>query len=180
MCRAKPQVESIDVNGITMYLKLKKNRLLIGASGTKYKNVIMKGDDRYHAYYTADGCKVYVGCYKTAVDAAVASAAAHQVLLTPTSPKKKREPSPPRTQVLSPLLGCNDVEASRLSSPVSMPPSPKVINANGRRLDPSSADRIHKSLLQSWYEDRGKPFVMKEGIPVSSPPMRLSIYPNGI
>ena len=148
MPRAKPKVEVIDVNGITMHLKLKKDRVLIGASGTKYKNVIKKSDDRYHAYYTVDGYKVYVGCYKTALDAAVASAAAHQVLVTPTKPEKMREPSPPRTQVLSPLMGCNDVEASRLASPVSMPASPVVIYVNGRwvRLDPS---RTHKTVLQS-------------------------------
>jgi hypothetical protein len=179
MCRAKPQVETIVVNGRTMTLKLKKTRPIMG-SGTKYKNVFKKKDEKYHAYITVDGGKVYVGCYKTEFDAAVAVAAAHQASIKPASPKKKREPAPPLEQELSPLLtgSINDKEASRLSSPVSVPPTPEVMDDNSRwvRLDPSSANRIHKTLLQTWYEGNGTPFKPT----ANAASMRIPLYPNGI
>ena len=159
MCRAKPQVETVVVNGLTLTLKLKKTRPIIG-SGSKYKNVTKKADEKYHAFTTVDGRKVYVGCYKTELDAAVAIATENQVWVEPSSPKKKLKPTPPLEQEWSPLHGINDQEASRLASPVSMPPSPEVLDDNSHwvRMNPSSAKRLHKTLLQSWLEDHGTPF----------------------
>ena len=166
MPRAKPQVEVVKLNGNELSLKLKpahslsRQKCSLLHTYTKYKNVVKAGDSNYYAYTTIKGVKVYLGTHATEVAAAIAIAEAdsdvrdgvEDVVFVKAKDSVKR----PRSPDMSPLHGIDDKEASRLSSPVSIPPSP---------LEPvnifSSANlkgRLHKTLLQSWQEDHGLPF----------------------
>ena len=58
--------------------------------------------------------------------------------------------------VMSPYHGIDDKEASKLASPVSLPPSPlEPINIFGAS---NLKGRLHKTLLQSWQDAHGSPF----------------------
>ena len=169
MPRAKPQVEIIMLNGNMLSLKLKptkgisRHKSSLLQTYTKYKNVVKAGDAKYYAYTTIRGVKVYLGKHATEVAAAIAIAVAEadkDVLdgvhdtegrLDDVVFVKAKDP-----KLMSPLHGIDDKEASRLASPVSVPPSPlEPCNIFGAA---NLKGRLHKSLLQSWQEDHGQPF----------------------
>ena len=169
MPRAKPQVEIIMLNGNMLSLKLKptkgisRHKSSLLQTYTKYKNVVKAGDAKYYAYTTIRGVKVYLGKHATEVAAAIAIAEADKDVLDGVHDTEGRlddvvfdfvKAKDPK--LMSPLHGIDDKEASRLASPVSVPPSPlEPCNIFGAA---NLKGRLHKSLLQSWQEDHGQPF----------------------
>jgi hypothetical protein len=169
MPRVPPQVEVVKLNGNELSLKLKPLKPTTGLSWqkrsllhtyTKYKNVVKAGDSNFYAYTTVKGKKVYTGTHPTAVAAAIAIAEVDKDVREGVADVVIVGPKVPVVcPVMSPLHGIDDKEASRLASPVSIPPSPlepcnifASANLKGR------AAHNHKTLLQSWQEDHGSPF----------------------
>ena len=167
MPRPKPKVEIVKFNGHELSLKLKPmvpDKSSVLHTYTKYKNVVKEGRATFYAYTTIRGQKVYLGKHANELDAAIAVAEADKDVKDGVHDTDghlddmvfiKAKP-PVMEPVMSPYHGIDDKEASKLASPVSMPPSPlepinifSASNLKGRR---------HKTLLQSWQDAHGSPF----------------------
>ncbi len=163
MPRPKPQVEIVKFNGHELSLKLKPkvpDKSSVLHTYTKYKNVVKEGRATFYAYTTIRGQKVYLGKHANELNAAIAIAEADKDVrdgvhdtdghLDDVVFLKGKDP------VMRPYHGIDDKEASKLASPVSMPPSPlDPINIFGAS---NLKGRLHKTLLQSWQDDHGSPF----------------------
>ena len=167
MPRPKPQIEIVKFNGHELSLKLKPkvpDKSSVLHTYTKYKNVVKEGRASFYAYTTIRNKKVYLGSYASELDAAIAIAEAdkdvkdgvHDTSINGDGMVFIKAKPPVMEPVMSPFHGIDDKEASKLASPVSMPPSPlepinifSASNLKGRR---------HKTLLQSWQDAHGSPF----------------------
>ena len=149
MPRSPPRYKAVQVNGKTLKLRTKKQP----SSGSVYKGVTKRGK-LFTSYVTRKGIKKYIGSFKEEEDAAMAIA-------TTIDFGVEYEPSPKScTSPLDPLKGIFDEEAETLKSPESVDSSvfsPKGIVSGNLRASALSG-RCHKTLMQSWEEDHGKPF----------------------